>query len=123
MDPVKGIHDLVYLTGLIDPCDTAPPSRRTLFIEFQEDLGTRSLTLGEAVENGQGFVFGEGPQFVEKISGGTVEAHIDDGPVLCLGGLDEVHAEHGGQTACIIMPNHIIANIEPAKKAVQLTDS
>jgi len=68
-------------------------------------------------------VLGQLPELIQKIFRGTVKADINERPVLCLGGLNEVEAEYGGQTAGIVIPDDIVSDKETSEKVVQLADS
>ncbi len=62
-------------------------------------------------------------QLIQQISGRAIKTDIDDGFMLNLRGLDEVEIENGGQTAGVVVPDHIVADEQPAQKEVQAIDA
>jgi hypothetical protein len=67
MDAVENIHEVVRVAGIFDSDDVAWPFRFRFLIKFEENRGSSSFTVGETVQNGEGWVVAEGPQFVQQI--------------------------------------------------------
>jgi len=123
MNPVKGIHDLIGLPWVVHSDDLAGPLGGFILVKLEENLGTGTFSVCKAIQNDQLIVLGQRPELIQKVFRGTVEADVNDRPVLCLRRLNEVEAECGGQTAGIVIPDDVVSDEETSEKLVQLADS
>jgi hypothetical protein len=64
MDAVENIHEVVGIAGIFNEDNVAWSIRFRFLIEFEENWGSSSFAVGETVENGEGWVVAERPQFV-----------------------------------------------------------
>ena len=122
MDLIEQVHERLGLAGLLHLDDAAGGLGFRFFIKLEKEAGAVALAVGKAVQDGESRIIRQVAELVQEIFGRTIKTHINDGLLLELGGLQKIEAEDRGQTAGIVMPDHVVADEQPAQKQVQATD-
>ena len=92
MGLVEDVHEFPNILGLFNLDD--PAGKLGLLVKLDEGARLFALAAGEAVQNDQVGLLRQGAQFFQQAFGGAVEAHVDDGFFLELGGLNEIRAKN-----------------------------
>ena len=118
VNAVKGIHDFIHPLRFVHTDNATGAFGVVFLVKCHEYIGSCPFSKGEAIQNRHVLVFSQGTEFLQEISGRSVEADINERLVLVQRGLNEIQAEYGCETSCIIVPYHIVADIKAAQKPV-----